>query len=364
MAEKLDPEEVKEITSRIFGEVAQIVARYEGFVEKYIGDAVVALFGVPNAHEDDHIRAIKAAGEIHESVDGIGGQYETKIGKRLAFHTGITTGLVVTGEVNLEKGTHGVAGDAINLASRLCGLAKPGEILIGEGTYLQAKGAFAFEKLDPVSVKGKTERVTPYRLVEEKAEATRDLAAQGLTSPLVGRNAELAAVKASVNRLLDGQGGILSVIGEAGLGKSRLMAEIRQAFAHENLLWFEGRTLSYGQKMSYWPFREILWQYAGITEDDAETTAWNKFETSITGLFPAESHEIVPYLASLIGLEVRGSAGENLKHLDGESTGKQVYLSSRRFFERLAQKQPLVLIFEDLHWADESSVLLIEPSSL
>jgi class 3 adenylate cyclase/tetratricopeptide (TPR) repeat protein len=359
MSETLDPEEVKGITTRIFGEVAKIVDRYEGFVEKYVGDAVMALFGVPTSHEDDHLRAIRAAKEMHALVDGIGREYEGKIGRHLTFHSGVATGLVVTGEVNLEKGTHGVAGDTINLASRLSGVAPPGEILVGESTYLQAKGAFSFEKLEAVSLKGKAEPVTPYRLVEEKAEATRGLATQGISSPLVGRSAELAAIRTCVNRLVDGQGGILSVIGEAGLGKSRLMAEINHAFAHENLLWLEGKTLSYGQKISYWPFREILWRYSGITEDDNDTEAWDKFERKIATLFPTESGEILPYLASLIGLEVKGDLGQNLKYLDGEAIGSQIYLSSRRFFERLAHK-PLVLVFEDLHWADESTVALIE----
>jgi class 3 adenylate cyclase len=228
MSEKLDPEEVKEITTRIFADVASIVFRYEGFVEKYIGDAVVALFGVPASHEDNHTRAIRAAQEIHKSVETLATDYEAKIGRRLAFHTGINTGLVVTGQINIERGTHGVAGDTINLASRLCGLAKPGEILASESTYLQCKGIFSFERLDPVSLKGKAKPVTPYRLGGERVEAVRGLATHGLTSPLVGRSAELAVIKASVNRLLDGQGGILSVIGEAGLGKSRLMAEIRR----------------------------------------------------------------------------------------------------------------------------------------
>jgi len=360
MSEKLDPEEVKEITTRIFGEAAKIVDRYEGFVEKYIGDAVVALFGVPKAHEDDHLRAIRAAREIHEIVTTVGLQHERKIGRRLTFHSGIATGLVVTGEINLEKGTHGVAGDTINLASRLSGIAKPGEIIVGENTYLQSTGAFSFDKLEPVSLKGKAEPVIPYKLVEEKAEATRGLATQGISSPLVGRNAEIAAIKASVNRLLDGQGGILSVIGEAGLGKSRLMAEIHRHYAHENLFWLEGRTLSYGQKISYWPFKEILRQYAGITEDDSDTEAWEKFEAKITGVFGETANEILPYLASLLGLEVKGELGKNLEHLDGDSMGKQVYLSSRRFFERLAGNRPLVLVFEDLHWADESTILLIE----
>jgi class 3 adenylate cyclase/tetratricopeptide (TPR) repeat protein len=360
MTEKLDPEEVKEITSRIFGEVAKIVDRHEGFVEKYIGDAVVALFGVPKTHEDDHLRAIRTAKEIHALVDGMGRGYEQKIGRRLTLHTGIATGLVVTGEVNLEKGTHGVAGDTINLASRLSGIAKPGEILVGESTYHQTKGAFSFEKLEPVSLKGKAEQVTSYKLLDIKPEPLRGLATQGISSPLVGRSAEFAAIRGCVNRVLDGQGGILSVIGEAGLGKSRLMAEIRHHLGNENLLWLEGRTLSYGQKMSYWPFKEILRQYAGITEDDGDAEAWGKFETKITDLFGETTHEILPYLATLLGLEVKGELGKNLKYLDGESMGRQVYLSSRRFFERLATTHPLVLMFEDLHWADESSTLLIE----
>ncbi|MGD0664076.1 MAG: AAA family ATPase [Syntrophorhabdales bacterium] len=360
MSEKLDPEEVREITSRIFGEVAKIVDRYEGFVEKYIGDAVVALFGIPKTHEDDHLRAIRAAKEIHEIVTTVGLPHAEKIGRRLTFHSGIATGLVVSGKIDLEKGTHGIAGDTINLASRLSGIAKPGDILVGESTYLQSNGAFSFDKLEPVALKGKAKPVMPYRLIDTKPEPLRGLATQGISSPLVGRNAEIAAIKASVNRLLDGQGGILSVIGEAGLGKSRLMAEIRRHFEGENLLWLEGRTLSYGQKMSYWPFKEILRQYAGITEDDGDTEAWGKFETKITGLFGETTREILPYLASLLGLEVKGELGKNLKHLDGDSMGKQVYLSSRRFFERLATTRPLVLVFEDLHWADESSTLLIE----
>jgi class 3 adenylate cyclase/tetratricopeptide (TPR) repeat protein len=360
MAERLDPEEVKEITSRIFGKVAEVAARYEGFVEKYIGDAVVALFGVPAVHEDDHLRAIRAAQEIHQIAEGVGQEYKEKIGRRLAFHSGIATGLVVTGEINLEKGTHGVAGDTINLASRLSGLAKPGEILVGESTYRQSSGTFSFEKLDSLTVKGKAEPVTPYRLIEGRLDTTRGLATQGISSPLVGRSAEVAAIKTCVNHLLDGQGGILSVVGEAGLGKSRLMAEIRHHFQNEKLLWLEGRTLSYGQKISYWPLKEILRQYARITEDDGDAEAWEKFETRITELFEHTADEILPYLASLLGLEVKGELGKNLKYLDGDSMGKQVYLTSRRFFERLAGTRPLVLVFEDLHWADESSTLLIE----
>lgn len=362
ISERLDPEEVKNIMSRIFGEVTQVVAKYDGSIQKFMGDAVVAFFGVPRAHEDDPIRAIRAAKEIHEIIDAMSHQFEPRIKKPLSMHTGINTGLVVTGEVIMDKGTLGVTGDAVNVASRLSGLAKPGEILVGKDTYHQAGGYFAFEKLEPTKVKGKTEPVPVYRVVEERVKVGRigGLATQGISSPLVGRDAEFVAIKGCVNRLLDGQGGILSVIGEAGLGKSRLMAEIRNQTDLSSLQWLEGRTLSYGQKISYWPFQEMLRQYAEITEDDNDTEVWQKLESRITELFTTETGEILPYLASLMTLTVKGEYAEGVKYLDGEAMGRQVFLASRRFFERLAQSQPLMLVFEDLHWADESSTLLLE----
>jgi class 3 adenylate cyclase len=168
MSEKLDPEEVKEITSWIFGEISKIVDKYDGFIEKYAGDAVMALFGVPRAHEDDPIRAVKAAREIHELVDAASPEVENRIGQPLSMHTGINTGLVVTGEVNVARGTHGVAGDTINLASRLSNLAKPGEILIDVDTCRQAEGHFACEYLEEKTVKGKADPVRVHKVLSQR----------------------------------------------------------------------------------------------------------------------------------------------------------------------------------------------------
>jgi len=157
MSEKLDPEEVKEITSGIFSEISKIVATYDGFIEKYAGDAVMAIFGVPQAHEDDPVRAVKAAREIHQLVDTISPEVEKRIGQSISMHTGINTGLVVTGEVDMERGTHGIAGDTINLASRLSNLAKPGEILVNADTCRQIEGQFACEYIETTTVKGKAD---------------------------------------------------------------------------------------------------------------------------------------------------------------------------------------------------------------
>ena len=350
MTEKLDPEEVREIMSQVFGAITSIVKKYDGSIEKFIGDAVVAFFGVPKTHEDDPVRAIRAAREIHEIVGTMSSQFEGRVGTPLLMHTGINTGLVVTGERILEKGTLGVAGDTVNIASRLSSLAKAGTILVGQDTYLQTHGYFEFEKQEPTRVKGKAEIVQVYMVLHPvpKKEHLRGRAAQGISSPLVGRDAEFVALKGCLNRLLDGQGCIVCIIGEAGIGKSRLMAEIRNHLINtqsmSSLQWLEGRTLSYGQKISYWPFQEIIWHYTGITEEDSEAEAWQKLESRISVLFAEETGEILPYLASLLGLGVRGEYAEGIKYLDGKSMGSQVYLTSRRFFERLARVQPLVLV--------------------
>ena len=226
MSEKLDPEDVKEITSRIFGEISKIVGKYDGFIEKYAGDAVMAIFGVPKAHEDDAIRAIKAGREIHKVVEDISAEQEEKIGFPLSMHTGIATGLVVTGQINFERGTHGVSGEALNIASRLSSLATAGEILVDVETFRRAEEHIKFEKLESTSVKGKTEKVQPYKYVSEReAPLTHQLS--DIKADLIGRNVELLQLNEGFEQLLTGKGNVFLIYGDAGTGKSRLIEEFK-----------------------------------------------------------------------------------------------------------------------------------------
>ena len=195
MSEKIDPEEVKEITGRIFGEISKMINKYEGFVEKFVGDAVMALFGVPKAHEDDSVRAVKAATEIHQLVDGLSLEVADRVGQPISMHTGINTGLVVTGEVDMAKGTHGASGDTINLASRLSSLAKSGEVLVDRDTYRQVEGHFAFESLGPIAIKGKAEPVQVHKVLSPKERPVTIHRLSGLRADLIGRKAELAELK-------------------------------------------------------------------------------------------------------------------------------------------------------------------------
>ena len=357
LAEKMDPEALRDLMNRCFDRLVPCIQNYDGTIDKFIGDEIMALFGAPTTHENDPERALRAALDMQTALAKFNAEHNTQLG----IHFGINTGLVLAGGIGSSgKRDYSVMGDAVNLASRLEDISDRGQALVGADTYRLTAPLFNFEALAPVSVKGKSETVAVYRLTGAKAGmlSTRGLERRGLRSPLVGREKEFEAVKSCLEALRWGQGGIIGVIGEAGLGKSRLMAEMRHCAA--DVRWLEGKTISFGQTSSYWPFQEIMRSYAGITEDDTELEAWHKLEGKILALFPNTAIEILPYLATLLAIEVQGGYIERVKYLDSDALGKRVILAARRFIEYLARIQPLVLVFEDLHWMDVSSAELLE----
>jgi tetratricopeptide (TPR) repeat protein len=243
--------------------------------------------------------------------------------------------------------------------------ARPGSLQITQHTYQLVEPWFEIEPLGGIQVKGKSEPVLAYRVLRVKARPSRGrgLEGHGLSTPLVGRNQELETIESCIQRLYkSGEGGIIGILGEAGLGKSRLVAEAKTFVGgnRSSVLWLEGQTLSFGQTISYWPFQQILRGWAGITEEDDADATWSKLENHVRRLFGEETIDYLPYLGSLLALEVRSKYTERVKYLDGEAMGKQIFLTSRRFFERLARTQPTVLVFEDLHWMDASSTALLE----
>ncbi len=219
ISERLDPEEVKEIMTRIFGEIALVITKYEGFIEKFYGDEVMALFGVPKVHEDDPVRAIRAAREIHELVEAMNPKLKGKIGQPLSMHSGINTGLVVMSSLNKGEGKYEFIGDTINLASRLKSLAKSGEILVGMDTYRQAEGYFNFEILERTMVKGKAEPVPIYKVISKREKPIRIHRISGLKADFIGRKVELAQLREAIIRLQEGKGTVFAICGDAGTGK-------------------------------------------------------------------------------------------------------------------------------------------------
>jgi class 3 adenylate cyclase/tetratricopeptide (TPR) repeat protein len=353
MTEKLDPEEVNEIMGRIFGEIVQAVTKYEGHIERLIGDAAMVLFGVPKVHEDDPARAIQAALEIHERVKTLSPQFEDKIGQPLSIHSGINTGLVITGEVNLEKGTHGFTGDTINVASRLEGLAEAGEIIVGPDTFALTRGAFEFEPVKPTMVKGKAEPVRIFKVLSPKKTSRKTRPGRSMRAELIDRKAELGRLEKIIDGLRDGKGSILTLCGDAGTGKTRLVEELKAGLDLTEIRWVEGHASAYQQNTPYSLFIDLLTRTFKIQEGDTPALVKDKVEAGIKDLV-GRKLDGVPYVAELFSYSYFDADQAGL-----ENWKERLYNAVKEIVTALASKERAVICLEDLHWADPSSLELI-----
>ena len=353
MSEKLDPEEVKEITSRIFAEISKIVEKYDGFIEKFIGDAVMALFGVPKTHEDDPVRTIKAAKEIHDVVKAISPELKEKIGKPLSMHTGINTGLVVTGEINMEKGTHGVAGDTINVAARLSNLAEADQIIVGPDTYHQAEGYFVFEALEPTKVKGKAEPIRIFRVLSPKEQPSTTHRYHGLRADLIGREVELAQLRESAEKLREGKGSVFAICGETGIGKTRLVEEFKGALDLNEIQWLDGQAYAYSQNIPYFPLIDLLNRGFQIKEGDSPEKVKEKIESGVESLV-GKREDVIPYLGSLYSLSY-----PEIEEVSPEFWKSRLQEAVHAILSGLAQRGTTIICLEDLHWTDSSFMDLL-----
>jgi predicted ATPase/class 3 adenylate cyclase len=353
MNEKLDPEEVKEIMDRIFGKISQVVVKYEGFIEKFVGDAVMAIFGVPKTHEDDPVRAIRAAREIHNLVKEISPSLTKTIGRPLYMHTGINTGLVVAKEIDFEKGTHGVLGDTINVASRISGLAKADEIIVGLETYHQAEGYFNFEKLDPTKVKGKEEPIQIYKVLSPKEAISKTHRLSGLRSELIGRRVEMDQLKEAVDNLKKGKSSSFSIIGDAGTGKSRLVEELRNSLDINTIQWREGHSYGYSQNIPYFPVIDLLSRAWQIKEGDPPDQTRQKVEKGAQATL-GERKDLIPYIGNLSSLPY-----PEIEQVPPEQWKARLHEAIKLILANLCKHAPTVICIEDLHWADPSSVELM-----
>ncbi|NNK84104.1 MAG: AAA family ATPase, partial [Desulfobacterales bacterium] len=348
MSERLDPEEVKDITSRIFNDITKIVNKYEGFVEKFAGDAVMALFGATEAHEDDPVRAIKAAQEIHKKVDLLSPQYEEIIEQPLVMHSGINTGLVVTGNINFAKGTHGVAGDTINVAARLSALGNAGEVLVGPDTFYQAEGYFNFEKPVETSIKGKSAPIRVYKVLSQKEQPIKIHRLHGFKAELIGRNVELNQLKDAANKLKEGIGGVFSIHGTAGTGKSRLIQEFKEIINLKEFQWLEGQAYPYSQNISYFPLINLLSRALEIEEGDPPEEIKKKVESGLENLIGGNA-DLIPYVASLFSIKY-----PEIENVSPEHWKAQLQKSILMVLGSLTESGPTIVCLEDLHWADPS----------
>ncbi len=362
LAQRLGAEAMHDLLDVFFELALAEVHRLEGTINQFLGDGFMALFGAPVAHEDHVRRALLSALGIRQKFRDAAAA-ETVALSHVRVRMGVNTGTVVVGKIgdNLRM-DYTAVGDTTNLAARLQQLAQPGLICVSESVHAAGHPYFDFRSLGKHSLKGINEPVAVYDLArarprEESESRTKSL---GIGSPLVGRDPELALLQEELDGLLRGKGGILVLTGEPGAGKSRLVAETTLQFNSRNLLWLEGRAVSFGRSLSYWPFIEILKNCFDIEDDDAEDESWRKLEQGLKALFAERTPELLPYLATVLTLRVPPEYEDRVKYLDGQGLGRQVFLCMRQLFEQLALRQPVVLLLEDWHWADQSSIELAE----
>jgi class 3 adenylate cyclase/tetratricopeptide (TPR) repeat protein len=353
ISEKLDPEDVKDITNRIFGEISNIVVSYDGFIEKYIGDAILAVFGAKEAFEDSALRAIKAAREIHAYVKSISPKYEKHIGRALTMHTGINTGLVVTGEINYQKGTHGLVGDTINTAARLMGASQPGEIITDHDSYIQTIGYFEFDHLEPVKVKGKADPIKIYRVGNALQEPKKLHRLHGLRAELIGRAVEMQVLDEAAESLEKGKASVISVCGTAGTGKSRLVYEFKNSLDLRKFRWFDGNAYPYTQNMPYYPLIDLLTKAFEIKEGDSSQEIKEKVESNLKRLL-GKGSEKVPYIGGLFSIEY-----SETREVGPEYWKDQLYSALADVLKALSLSGPTILCLDDMHWADPSTTEMV-----
>lgn len=341
IGERLDPETLRRVQSRYFDGMQKVLEHHGGTVEKFIGDAVMAVFGIPMLHEDDAVRAVRAAHDMRGALAGLNEELEREWGVAIGVRIGVNTGEVVAGAG--DRGQALVTGDAVNVAARLEQAAGTNEILIGQETYRLARDAVEVEGIEPLALKGKTLAVPAYRLIRAVPGALGH--ARRLDSPIVGRTHERTLLQEAYARAARERAcHLFTVLGTAGIGKSRLLADFVERLDGEATV-LRGRCLPYGEGITFWPLAEAVREATGLDYGSPEE-AVARIASLIEG--DEEAARIAELVAELAGL-TEATAGTS-----------DTFWGVRRLFEGLARQRPLVLIFDDIHWAQPAFLDLVE----
>ena len=339
MSEQNDAEAVREQLTEYFAVAEEIIARYGGTIEKFIGDAVMAVWGTPVAHEDDAERGVRAALELVDAVSRLG-----RGEQKLSIRAGVLSGEAA---VTLGASNQGmVAGDLVNTASRLQSVAPPNTVLVGESTYHAAESAIVFEPVGEQELKGKVSPVPAYRAIRVVAKRGGAGRGEQLEAPFMGRDAEMRLIKELFHAApREKRPRLLSIIGQAGLGKSRLAWEFNKYIDGilETVRWHQGRSPAYGEGIGFWALAEMVRSRVGLLELDDPATSRAKLNESLETFAPdeAERRWMQPKLEQLLGIGASDTGGQ-----------EELFAAWRTYFERVAGENTAVLVFEDLHWAD------------
>jgi class 3 adenylate cyclase len=346
LGERLGPDEVKALVGEFVTRMGRAVEELGGVVQAYMGDGICAYFGVPTAHEDDPERAARAALRIVGMATAYAAEAEAAWGvSGFDVRVGLNSGPAAVGVVGGAFEQTVALGDTTNVAARLQSAAEPGSIAAGEGTAQRLRDQFLLEPLGPLSLKGRGEPVAAWRVV-----GTRSVAEPRPLTPFVGREGELERLREVTRDLEAGRGQVLLVLGEAGLGKSRMLAELR-SLVGDRAAWTDGRCSSYGAEVPYGPFVEILWTWLGLEQGSPELAVRTKLRARIGALLD-DGHELLPYLALVLGIRLDPSTERELLPLSASELAKRIRGAYVAWVEALAAQRPLVVAVDDLQWVD------------
>jgi len=373
LAEQMDPEDWTMIMNRAFDVLVPVIYRYEGTIARLMGDALLAFFGAPVAHEDDPVRAVHTGLDLLAVARKYAEEVRREHGIGFSIRVGLNTGPVVVGQVGSDLVYEYTAmGDAVNLAARMQSAAEPMSLLISENTYRFVSPVFECVDLGEIAIKGKREPVRAYEVSGIKARPGRTRGVAGLQSAMVGRQAELEKLVGLSATVSAGVGRGALIVGEAGLGKSRLVAEWKAMLSNPGgspngkLTWLEGGCLSYGQSLAYHLVTEILRSAIGEPASAGDAEIQGGLQVRCEELLGAEeAGSVFPYLGHMLSLNLSGEAHERVREMDPQTLQSHYLIALGKLLGALAEQQPLVLVLEDIHWADPSSIeLLVQLLSL
>jgi predicted ATPase/class 3 adenylate cyclase len=364
LSEELSDEVLYDLVQRFIRVLADDVYKYEGMVDKFTGDGLMALFGAPIAYENNAERAIRSAIDMQADVARLSEEIEELHGRSLRVHIGLNAGSVIVGGIGSDAYMNYTAiGDVVNLARRLEETADGGTILVSESVQRQTRRLFDFETLAPRHMKGIQREVTAYRVIgaKEKPGSVRGL--DGLRAPMIGRENELNQMMSMADSLVkQRQGGVVLLLGEAGMGKSRLTAELRAGLNPVEVRILEGHSLTYRKSIAYWIFQDVLRNYLGVTADTPANEIQQRLTDEVKLAFGqgSEWRERLPYLEHLLAIEPSDlAASRRIQYLDAGQLRQQIFLAVRDLLVVEARRKPILLILEDLHWADDASLELL-----
>jgi class 3 adenylate cyclase len=353
LTDKLDLDTIREIMNDHFKLLIEAVNRYQGMVDQLLGDGMVAFFGAPKAYEDHAQRACYAALAVQEAMRQYGETIRKNHGIEFLVRIGINSGPVLIGPVGTEQHTEYIAtGDTVNLASRLENASRPGGILVAQNTYLLVKDFFQFEPIGEIGVKGKEELIATYRLIQAlKTERRFDAAiARGLTQ-FVGREREIEKLKVAFEKARDGNSQVVSIIGEPGIGKSRLLREFRGSLNFEDFNYLEGRCLHYGSSVPYLPLVDIIQAYFNIREEHSESDSKNKMMEKLIAL----DNSLINYLPFLYEMLSFRVEDERYSRMENQYKRSKLFEGIAQILLKEASTKPLIIAIEDLQWVDKAS---------